>query len=211
MEGIKVMVDFREPDDKIAKLKTVLGENSVEVVVSEVGDYFTPDRKVGIERKSLDDYLSSMTGRLKQQLKELKDAFEYPYLFVEGSMDDFLYIDRRFHPNAIIGSVASVLAHSQVPIVFTGSFFIPLLVKVIEKHYDGKVVEYTPIRKPKPTKDDYKLNILCAFPGINMSRAKLLLEKFGSIEQIVNAPVEELMQVKGIGEKLAKQIKEVIY
>ena len=75
MEGIKIMVDFREPEDKVAKLKTVLGERAVEVVVSEVGDYFTPDRKVGIERKSLHDYLDSMTGRLKQQLKELFYSF----------------------------------------------------------------------------------------------------------------------------------------
>lgn len=207
---IKICVDFREPDNKITKLKTILGEDSVEIVESEVGDYFTPDKKVGIERKSLNDYLNSMTGRLKQQLKELKDTFEHPYLFVEGNIDDFLYIDRRFHPNSIIGSVASVLSHSRVPIVFTGSFFIPLLIKVVEKHYDGKVEEYTPIRRARPTKNDYQLNILCSMPGINMVRAKALLQRFGSVEKVVTASVEELTQVKGIGEKIAKQIKGVV-
>jgi len=44
--------------------------------------------------------------------------------------------------------------------------------------------------------------------GIGQVKKQLLLKKFGSVEKIKNAKIEELLQVKGITEKLANQIKE---
>jgi excinuclease ABC subunit C len=43
--------------------------------------------------------------------------------------------------------------------------------------------------------------------GIGPARRKQLLTKFGSIEAIQNASIEELMTVPGITKKLAEQIK----
>ena len=43
--------------------------------------------------------------------------------------------------------------------------------------------------------------------GIGKVKKKILLQKFGSVERIKNASLEELMQVKGITEKIAKRIK----
>ena len=44
--------------------------------------------------------------------------------------------------------------------------------------------------------------------GIGPEKKKRLLQKFGSIEAIKNASMEEIIQVKGITETLAKKIKE---
>ena len=44
--------------------------------------------------------------------------------------------------------------------------------------------------------------------GIGQAKKQLLLKKFISVENIKNAEIDELMQVKGITEKLAKQIKQ---
>ena len=44
--------------------------------------------------------------------------------------------------------------------------------------------------------------------GIGNIKKKLLLQKFGSVERIKNAEIEDLMQVKGITEKLARRIKK---
>lgn len=46
--------------------------------------------------------------------------------------------------------------------------------------------------------------------GIGEVKRKELLKKFGSIEEIKNAKVEELTKIKGITEKLAKEIKNGI-
>ena len=44
--------------------------------------------------------------------------------------------------------------------------------------------------------------------GIGQVKKQLLLKRFGSVEKIKNARIDELLQVKGITEKLAIQIKE---
>ena len=44
-------------------------------------------------------------------------------------------------------------------------------------------------------------------PGIGEVKTKALLQKFKSVENIKKASVEELMQVKGINENLANQLK----
>ena len=43
--------------------------------------------------------------------------------------------------------------------------------------------------------------------GIGQVKKQLLLKKFGSVQNIKNAKVEELLEIKGITEKLANQIK----
>ncbi|MHA1830588.1 MAG: helix-hairpin-helix domain-containing protein [Candidatus Helarchaeota archaeon] len=52
--------------------------------------------------------------------------------------------------------------------------------------------------------------MLAGFPDIDSKRAQDLLNYFGSLEEIFNAPIEALMNVKGIGKKIAKQIKEIL-
>jgi len=52
--------------------------------------------------------------------------------------------------------------------------------------------------------------ILEGFPGIGPSLAKAMLKKFGSIQKIINASLEELKEIKKLDEKKAKIIKELI-
>jgi excinuclease ABC subunit C len=53
-------------------------------------------------------------------------------------------------------------------------------------------------------------SILDSVPGIGPARRKALLAKFGDIEGIREAPVEELQSVRGMTEKLAQAVKENI-
>jgi Fanconi anemia group M protein len=47
-------------------------------------------------------------------------------------------------------------------------------------------------------------------PNVSSVLAKRLLEHFGSIKGIANASLEDLMEVKGIGKRIASKIIEVI-
>lgn len=47
-------------------------------------------------------------------------------------------------------------------------------------------------------------------PYVNTTLARRLLERFGSVEKVFTASIEELTGVQGIGEKIAKEIREVI-
>ena len=45
--------------------------------------------------------------------------------------------------------------------------------------------------------------------GIGPTKKKALLQRFGSVEKIKEADINELMKVKGITEELAKKIKNI--
>ena len=51
-------------------------------------------------------------------------------------------------------------------------------------------------------------SILDDIKGIGIEKKRQLLKKFGSIENILNANIEDLIKVKGINEKIARDIKE---
>ncbi len=53
-----------------------------------------------------------------------------------------------------------------------------------------------------------KKSLLDEISGIGDVKKKLLLKKFGSVENIKNAKIEEIEEVKGINKELAKKIKE---
>jgi len=148
-------------------------------------------------------------------LKELKDNFIHAYLFVEyeGIMDIILQ-----HPNAnsemIMSKIASILARKDITVCFVGQLYIPMVVKTIERFYDSKTpiknIQYTPVRR-KATAKEVKLDIISRIPKIGSKKGLKLLEAFdNSIGDISQAEIEDLIKIDGIGEKLAKDIKEVL-
>lgn len=52
-----------------------------------------------------------------------------------------------------------------------------------------------------------QLYILQGLPGVGSKRAAQLLDRFGSIQDVVNANLDELASVDGIGQSTAQKIK----
>jgi len=216
---MKICIDYRE-QKKIPKFKEYIQKkckiiNELEVVTSASGDVYTPDGLVGIERKG-GDYVSSLyNGQIDKQLKELKDNFDYAFLFVEyDGIKDMISKNFGVNPGVIVGSVASILARHRVSVVFVGDLYISMTCKLIEKFYDGKTpvknINYTPIRRGATVKE-VKLDIVSRIPKVGAVKGNKLLEKFdNSISKIADADIDKLMEVEGIGKKLANQIKEVL-
>jgi ERCC4-type nuclease len=229
---VRLCIDHRERydingDDIIPKIvryvkaKEIPFIDDIKIVQLKVGDYCTNDNLVGIERKYKDFVSSMMSGKLDQQLKELKDNFVHPYLFIEyAGLPELLADNPGTNPESIQGELASILVrHHNVTVIFTGDFIIPFVCKVISKHYDGKNVtkqiEYTPIRhkakKRDATPKEIKLDIISRIPKLGMKKGNLLLDRFDdSIMKIANASIEELKRTEGIGDKLANSIKETL-
>jgi len=63
-------------------------------------------------------------------------------------------------------------------------------------------------KKPMTTKEQQEY-IISALPNIGLNTAKELLKHFGSVQAIFMASEKGLQQVTGIGEKTAKQIKDI--
>ena len=221
---MKVYIDSRERD-KSQKIYAYWKLNqkkfshieSIDTKVLASGDVCTSDGFVGIERKSKADFVGSVcSGKLRQQLFELKQNFENAFLLVEGydSIKDCIEKTPQIHPNVFIGITSSSLAHWRVPITYVGNFYIPILLSTIEKFYDGNTEKYeknyTPIRR-STTKNEHKLNIVTGLPDIKDVLAKSLLSHFNnSIREIANADEEELMRIKGIGKNKAQKIVKLL-
>ena len=55
-----------------------------------------------------------------------------------------------------------------------------------------------------------QLFILQGLPGVGRERAKRLLDKFGSVEAVINASIDDLQSISGIGKHTAEEIKWVV-
>ena len=225
MTETKVYVDSRE-QDKIPKLLSHFDANkekyphidSIEVRKLLTSDLATDDGNIGIERKSSKDFVSSFcSDHLKQQLFELRTNYKTPLLVVEDydGIMDCITRNPQLHPNAILGVSSSALAHNGVPIQFVGPFYIPFVLQLVEKTYDGQReqyenLEYTPVRRSW-TNDNMKLNILVGLPNINEITGRKLLSHFNnSIQRITQSSLEELQEIPGVGPERAKKIKEIL-
>ena len=144
-----------------------------------------------------------------EQVKNLKRNFERSLLVIEGEED--IYSIRKVHANAIRGMLAAITIGYGVPVLYTKDAKDTAgLLAVIAKREQDKGRDYSlHERKPLTLKEQQEF-IISALPGIGLNTAKVLLEKFGSIKNLVNASKEELMAVEGVGEKISGRIKEVL-
>ena len=77
-----------------------------------------------------------------------------------------------------------------------------LITRFQDTVHDTAISYHRKLREKTVTKSE-----LDDISGIGETKKKALLKHFGSVEKIKKASKEELMQVKGITEKIAEEIK----
>lgn len=190
-----------------------LDDNGEDVGVElDAGDYsqrVRDGREVVVERKSDDFFSSVFDGRIFNQLAEISENGNIlcGFLILDKSINDLLNTAKEMNisENVVFGSLASCCLRGYPP-VFVGDMtnFRKLVESIFNKAYDGKD------RIIRPKLEVGKGEDIVVFPGVAAEKGRRLYEHFGSIKAIVNASKEELMQVKGIGAKLADKIIEVV-
>jgi len=211
---IKLLVDHREDKSLIKELSK---KHNIEIKQLITADYIIQGKdtegnelNIGIERKTLNDFLNSIIDkRIIQQLIYLKENFTIPLLIIEGTQN--IYTIRNFHPNAIRGMLASIAIDYQIPILQTRNFrdtaaLISTIASRLEK--PKKLFPLLKKRKPFTLKEQQEL-IIESFPGIGPNLAKNLLTKFKSVKKIINSSEEKLKKVEKIGQIKAKEIKKI--
>jgi ERCC4-type nuclease len=145
--------------------------------------------------------------RLLKQIEELKQ-YKNKLIIIEGTSEKELYSEENsgINANAIRGFLLSILLKHKIPIVFSKNSedtakFINVLSKKKEKEINLNAKKKTLNRK------EQLQFIIESFPGVGPKKAKRLLEKFGSIQNIILAPTEGLKEILGIQ---AENIREII-
>ncbi len=206
----KIIIDYREKNSTVP-LELIKLNLETEVRELKVGDYIVKD--IVIERKTIQDFLNSMTNNhLINQIEELKQ-FENKLLIIEGFEERNLYseeLDNGINPNAIRGFILSILLKHKIPIAYTKSpSDTAKFISVLSKKRDREI----PLNGKKKTlnKKEQLQFIIESFPNIGPKTSKKLLERFGSIQNIILAPTEELEKILGKNANYIRQIIERKY
>ncbi len=212
----KIIIDTRETTSRIPKLLKNHGAR-LQPQELEVGDYVLSDRLI-VERKTYSDFIDSIIdGRLFQpvspgqhsQLARLAQQ-RFPLLLIQMESEE---IGRQIHLNSVMGAISSIILDFSIPVVFTLSDLetAALLYQLARREQgDSTTKPLLPsVSRKEQNLREIHMFMLAAIPGINVTKAKGLMDKFKTLKAIASADLEELMEVPQIGKKLAARIQTV--
>lgn len=205
---LKIVADTREFNSDVVKELS-----RMEILVNpqqlDIGDYIISDR-LAVERKEVDDFLQSLIdGRLFGQLKRLKSAYIHPVMILEG---EGLFTRRQIKHTSIFGALASIVSDFGIPVISTKDRreTAELLAAMIRREVsNGRPIGLRGDKTSMSTLERQQF-IIEGLPGVSATLAQRLLTHFGNVKAIMDADVEELCEVKGIGDSIAKGIVDVV-
>ncbi len=204
-----IIVDSREYEtaNEVVKWLKRLGCTVVPKRL-EAGDYSLPGN-TGVERKKAMDFISSVIdGRLFEQCKKLKEAYERPYLIVEGDLWRALGL-REVHRHSILGALIAI-SEMGVRTLFTpdeeGTAY---TLKALAERNRDKGVRTASVKKGLSIKEA-QIRLLTSLPGIGVKRADAILRAFGTPLNALNNVSLWPRKIDGISESVIAVIKKVL-
>ncbi len=210
---VMIFVDDREPENivEILRRKGVI----VKRKRLEVGDYLVKhgNHEVVVERKTASDFLNSIAdGRIFTQCQRMSSKYPISFLFVVGDLDGEMEM-RGFRRDAVVAALTSIAIKNEygqvIPLIFFDNEDFCTALKTLDRRMrEGEFRILPRLRRDviKRNASATQVAMLTAIPGIGEEKAKRILKRFGSVQNVANAGVRELMKVSGIGEKQAKEI-----
>lgn len=208
-ETVEIEVDHREPVE-IDALIARAPNTRVTRTHLPLGDYRI-NGHILVERKTTRDFaLSVQSSHLFDQAQRM--GFEPGILGVVLLEGDVFGAATGMLHSQIVGAI-SCLANVQGMSVFQTSGMdhtAYVLAKFAQHDRNGLGYNLT-LRSRKPTAVlDAQRYVLEGLPGINTAMADRLLAHFGTVRAVLNASVEELRQVHGMGPKRAAALHELL-
>lgn len=210
--GVEVVADQRELDAAIARDLSKRDDLHVRLETLAVGDYVLSDRVV-VERKTVRDFLETLVGdrSLFDQIGDMRAHYARPVLIIEGG--ESLYEERNIHPNAIRGALASLAVDFDASVLWTEDErdTAELLAVIARREQESQAREARVHgEKTAKTLAEQQEYVVSSVAEVGPVTARALLEAFGSVEAVMSAPAEALVEVEGVGEVTAERIREVV-
>ncbi len=173
----------------------------------QVGDYLVEGRLL-VERKTLPDLLHSIEdGRLFRQARRMAASRLPSLLLLEGTSADLK--GRRFSRGAVQGALITTSLLWGLPLLRARDGEEAARLIVLAGRQLLAAARGT-IYRPGPrwgSKRGLQSHILQGLPGVGCRLAARLLDRFGTVESIVQAAEAELQDVSGIGKRKAAKIR----
>ncbi len=202
--SLVIVADYRENPSGIPQMLEAAGAE-VELHELKAGDYLV-NGSLLVERKRADDFvLSLVQNRLFAQCARMCATPYRRLLIIEG---DPYHTPYSIDPQAIRGALLSVATAWQIPLLYSSGQAETAQLLLMAAHQNLKNMVYgTRVgHKPKAVHRQ-QLYFLQGLPLVGPKGANALLAHFGSLERVVLATEDQLLEVPGIGKKAAAAIR----
>ncbi len=202
-----IVADDRERKSDVIELLLEIENVEVDIRRLSIGDYQIGKRVI-IERKTLKDFaISVIDGRLFKQMIYLANSKFEGVLILEGTSSDSIEIGVT--REAMQGALINVSLIMGIPVLRSKNpaetaKLIVFIARQIESITNGGVQRHG--YQPKGIRYRQRY-ILQGLPKVGRERADRLLDRFGSVEAVVSASIDDLQTVDGIGKNIAEKIK----
>lgn len=215
---VKVKVSTSKVQSYVGTYLDQLGAPFIkkEIVINgeRVGDYTNEDWDFLVEKKTMDDYYQScLNGSILDQLERMSRLYDGPkYLIFEGDWDTL--IDRCMAVGK--GAYSRVRSIRIKCAAFNTTFWMccdtletaKFIIELNLIAHGNKEIDI-PFPTIKIKEKDQRLKPLLTVEKVGIKKAKLILEKCGSLERIIwyskHKPYE-LTAISGIGPKIVENI-----
>ncbi len=206
----KKIVDAREPEIIRSKLLE-LGWYQQSLYTGDYMFYSTDYKKIGIERKAIPDFMSSLGERLSEQLYRMTEHYDISILLLEGSWqivrDNVIVVKgvESWGWSMVWNYLLSCQLQKGIALYFTANE--GHTIKVVNELYAyfQKVVHTGGVNR-SIVGDPRLLAFQCG--GIGPKIGKELLKKFGSIKAVADADMSEYLDIEKMGKVRAQRLHD---
>ena len=214
----ELIIDTREPTSFVQYAQRFYEDTEVDVVIEEqtVGD-FRVDKLI-IERKEINDFVSSILDKRlhnqKANMVSMTNAGFHCYVIIVGNYKD---IDsyHSLSKKAFSGAVASLNEYG-IHTIFTDKYdmqmFFETISALIRKYNEDKLASKIFV---EPDTSTWTMKCLMCIPGIGKETASNIVTKLPHLRRFYETDKEILKQIlleiDGVGEKTATTIIDVMY
>lgn len=177
-----------------------------------VGDIVAKGKDCVIERKEVNDFIGSCTdSHMWEQAKNMRLNYKRQVVIISGYLDDkhVYYKNLRHIPHAY-KSIAALIRMGISVLIVRDDKMLSSISEAILREAEPR----DPTIAIKRVEKSSKHSLIQAIPGVGQSKAKALLEKYGSVRAISGVDIGELSEFKvnnrKIGEATAKKIHEAL-
>ncbi|QZY00676.1 DEAD/DEAH box helicase [Halobaculum rubrum] len=211
-DGTEIVIDQRELESTIARDLSTREGITTRLETLAVGDYVLSDR-VAVERKSVADFLDTLVGGDRSMFEQIRDtarAYARPVVIIEG---EDLYGERNVHPNAVRGALSSLAIDFDASVLRTEdeadtADLLEVIARREQEENDREVSAHG--EKGAKTLAEQQEYVVSSIADIGPVTSRALLEHFDTVEAVMCAREEDLLEVSGVGQVTAERIREVV-
>ncbi|MGD8267843.1 MAG: ERCC4 domain-containing protein [Desulfobacterales bacterium] len=209
-QPIKITIDDREQSSGVPQALASMDKVTTVIKRLSIGDYEV-DGRLLIERKTLPDFaVSVIDGRLFRQMTRLAMSPLKGVLILEGRSRDLH--DTGIRREALQGALITTSLILGVPVLRSldpGETAQLIIFAARQLKFAAAGGLSRPGYRPKG-KRKRQLYILQSLPGVGPARAARLLDHFGSVQEVLNASIDSLASVEGVGPETARGIQQIV-